>query len=160
MRSLLASSRIVFDVTDLLAYYSEYAHVSGIQRVVGRLLATCYAQRELNIRIVVRGDNADSMYELDKAIFAQLAVPERRLAAIFELKRVKEDLEDYRLLQRLKNAPWKALRKRYRPIWRRAEELSTLPLSPFTFNVGDELILAGAYWIVEEALMLPKPPAL
>lgn len=126
MHDLVVPSRIVFDLTDQLAWYSENVTVSGIQRVIERLTATASLQGDQMVYFVARASDTSSFFQLDKAIFANLAKPNKRLAAISHLKAIREYLDDYRLHQRLKKYPWKLLRRKYRQLAQRIKKASRL----------------------------------
>jgi glycosyltransferase involved in cell wall biosynthesis len=151
LQDQVESSRIVFDLTDLLIYYSKYLTVSGIQRVTERLTATAYLQGDPNTYFVAHARETSSFVQLDKSLFADLVKPEKRPAAISTLNIIRGYLDDYRLHQRLKKYPWKLLEKRYRRLKQRVDKAGNLyslaNVTRFEFKPGDWLVLPGAYWI-------------
>jgi glycosyltransferase involved in cell wall biosynthesis len=155
LHDLVEASRIVFDLTDLVAFYSQFANVTGIQRVTERLTATKYLQGDRNTCFVARARDTNLFFQLDKTLLAELARPETRLATISKLNAIAVYLNDYRLLQRLKKCPWKLLTRKYRHLNRRKKKArsaySFARFTPFEFKSGDSLVVPGAYWIERNA---------
>jgi glycosyltransferase involved in cell wall biosynthesis len=142
------AARVVLDLTDLCIYYRHAVNVTGIQRVIERLTASKCLQDDQNTVFVMRAPGTDVFAQVDKALFAGLAQPDKRLESISKLNSVATYLDDYRLHQRLKKYPWKRFRRKYQRIIRRAKgTLGSTYLSPFEFCDDDRVVLPGAYWI-------------
>jgi glycosyltransferase involved in cell wall biosynthesis len=142
------AARNVFDLTDLFIYYRQFASVTGIQRVVERLAASKCLQDDRNSVFVVRAPETDWFAQVDKALFRGLSQPDQRLDSISKLCSIAAHLSDYRLHQRLKKYPWKALRRKYRGVARRVKGAAGCAhLAPFEFDENDRVVLPGAYWL-------------
>jgi glycosyltransferase involved in cell wall biosynthesis len=143
--------RVVFDLTDLLMYYSELESVSGIQRVVERLAASECLQGDPHVSFVVRSRTDDAFWSIDKSSFADLQRSDMRSAAIARLLAIRRYLNDYRRLARLRKYPWKALQRKYSDLSRRIREIKVIEswCNPFNFEAGDILVILGAFWLEE-----------
>src|SRR5206468_4014341 len=134
--------------TDLLFYYREHPIVSGIQRVMERLTASISFQRDPNVIFVVRARSTSAFFALDKTLLADLAMPAKRPATISSLKEIAHFLDNHRLYLKLKKYPWKAIKRRYWALNRRAARTTLSSyLGPFEFGSDDRVVLLGAYWI-------------
>jgi glycosyltransferase involved in cell wall biosynthesis len=142
------AARNVLDLTDLFIYYRQFASVTGIQRVVERLAASKCLQDDRDSVFVVRAPGTDWFAQVDKALFHDLSQPDQRLDSISRLCSIAAHLSDYRLHQRLKKYPWKALRRKYRGVARRVKgAVGCAHLVPFEFHENDSVVLPGAYWL-------------
>jgi glycosyltransferase involved in cell wall biosynthesis len=141
------AARNVFDLTDLFIYYRQFASVTGIQRVVERLAASKCLQDDRNSVFVMRAPGTNWFAQVDKALFHGLSQPDQRLDSISRLCSIAAHLSDYRLHQRLKQYPWKRLRRKYWGVARRVKSAAGCGhLAPFEFNDNDRVVLPGAYW--------------
>lgn len=156
MQGTRTERRIVFDLTDLLIHYSRTASADGIQRVVGRLVASEYLQRAPDVCFVIRAKNTGAFWNIDKRLFADLQRSETRSCAIVPLKAIYESLVDhvnYFLAPKLRKHPWKSFRRKYREVSRRIHEIELLEswCSPLNIEMGDVLVIPGGFWTIEDA---------
>jgi glycosyltransferase involved in cell wall biosynthesis len=80
------SSRLLFDVTGLIHWYAYFSHHSGIQRVTQKILGSNPIQQSQHVELVARAPGDNVFYKVDAAMLHDLEVPERRPAAIGQLR--------------------------------------------------------------------------
>ncbi|MBM3651222.1 MAG: glycosyltransferase family 4 protein [Alphaproteobacteria bacterium] len=81
-----APRRVLFEVTGLFHWYAFFSHPSGMQRVIGSLVASPVLRRDPRVEFVVRMLSNDIYFRIDGDLLADLDVPERRRATIARLR--------------------------------------------------------------------------
>src|SRR5262249_4516606 len=147
--------RIVFDVTDFIAYSHATMSPTGIQRVVERLLGSQVLQQAPDVFFVFRTKNADTFWSFDKSLLSTLRKPENKRNAIVRPRALDQNREDRFLLTRAQARPWKFLKRKYRDASRRVQRIEIMESCvPFQVRASDVLVIPGAFWIDEDISQL------